>query len=119
MSKQIDELFSPERLRKNWKQAQSKKPDENPEQKNKNAPMSAFDALAASLQEHFYKENLTVLNLLMDSLYPVWESLFVDNAGENDPEMDAAEMISMAHELLNQIEDLSFAFSLNKNTEHS
>lgn len=114
MSKQIDELFSPERLRKNWEKAQSKKPDENPEQKNKKTPISAFDALAVSLQERFYGENLVVLNLLMNSLCPVWESLFAEDAGKNNPEMDAAEMISSAHELLNQIEDLSFAFSMNK-----
>ncbi|MEN6375661.1 MAG: hypothetical protein ABFD75_12910 [Smithella sp.] len=119
MSKQIDELFSPERLRKNWEKARSKKPDDNPEQKNKNTPISAFDALAVSLQERFYGENLAVLNLLLDSLYPVWELLFAEDAAKNNPEMGAAEMISLAHELLNQIEDLSFAFSLNKSAKQS
>jgi len=119
MTKQIDELFSPERLRKNWEQVESKEPDAKPEQKNKNAPMSAFDALAASLQERFQKDKLAVLNMLMDSLYPVWEALFAGNAAEIDPETDAAESILTAHELLNRIEDLAFAFSLNNNAEHS
>lgn len=117
MSKQLDELFSPQRLRKNWEKAQSNKPDEYPVQKNENMPMTAFDDLAVSLRKRFYGENLAVLNLLLDSLYPVWELLFAEDAGKNDPEMDAAEMISTAHELLNQIEDLSFAFSLNKSAE--
>ena len=119
MTKQIDELFSPERLRRNWEQVQSKEPDAKPEQKNINASMSAFDALAASLQESFHQDNLAVLNMLMDNLCPVWESLFAGNAGENDPETDAAASILTAHELLNRIEDLAFAFSLNKNAEHS
>lgn len=119
MTKQIDELFSLERLRKNWEQVQRKEPDAKPEQKNKNAPMSAFDVLAASLQESFHRDNLAVLNMLMDSLYPVWEALFAGNAGENDPETDATASILTAHELLNRIEDLAFAFSLHKNAEHS
>lgn len=118
MTKQIDELFSPERLRKNWEQVQSKEPDAKPEQKNENTPMSAFDALTASLQESFHQDNLAVLNMLMDSLYPIWKDLFAGNAGENDAETDAAASILTAHELLNRIEDLAFAFSLNKNAEH-
>jgi hypothetical protein len=119
MSKQIDELFSPERLRKNWEKAHKKKLDENPEQKNKNMQMSAFDALAVSLQERFYGQNLAVLNLLMDSLCPVWKSLFADDAEKNNPEVDAAAMILTAHELLNQIEDLSFAFSYDRSAGHA
>ncbi len=119
MSKQIDELFSPERLRKNWEKAQSKESDENTVLKNKNTPTAAFDDLAVSLQERFYGENLAVLNLLLDSLHPVWESLFAEDAGKNNPKIDAAEMILTAHELLNQIEDLSFAFNLNKSAKQS
>lgn len=119
MPKQIDEIFTPERLRKSWEKPGSKKFDDTSEQINKNIQMSAFDALRISLQEHFYGENLAVLNLLLDNLKPVWESLFAGHAGENKPVADAETMISAAHELLNQIEDLSFAFNIANSAKHN
>lgn len=119
MPKQIDEIFTPELLRKSWEKPRSKKPDDTLEQVNKNIQMSAFDALHISLQEHFYGENLAVLNLLLDNLKPVWESLFAGHAGENKPVADAETMISAACELLNQIEDLSFAFNIANSTKHN
>jgi hypothetical protein len=118
MPKQIEEIFTPERLRKSWEKLKSKRPDETQKKTNENAQMSSFNALYISLQEHFYGENLAVLNLLMDSLQPVWESLFADDAGNNNPAVDAETMIPAAHELLNQIEDLSFAFKIGNSAKH-
>lgn len=112
MSKQIDIFFAPERLRKNWEKQPVQKVDALPEENDHPEEMSAFYALRASLQEHFHGENLAVLNMLMDNLQPVWESLFDSGLRQNKPMADVSAMISMAHELLNEIEDLSFAFKI-------
>lgn len=113
MSKQIDIFFAPERLRKNWDKQPVRKADALPEDNGCPEEMAALYALRVSLQEHFQGENLAVLNMLMDNLQPVWESLFDKGVRENKPMADVSAMISAAHELLNEIEDLSFAFKVS------
>lgn len=107
MAKEIDEFFSSERLRKNWKSPAPAK--EAPRKKREKDPADAFDLLRLSISSRFSGDDLFALNVLVDELAS--QLSLLENPGPS-----AAETSPAVHETLNQLEDLLEAFELRDRT---
>lgn len=107
MSKEIDEFFSSERLRKNWKSPAPAK--EAPRKKREKDPADALDLLRLSIGSRFSGDDLFALNVLVDELASVLNLL-------EKPDSSAAEIAPAVHETLNQLEDLLESFELRDRT---
>ena len=112
MPTKIDELFAPERLRKNWQRAQktSKGPDRAKTEDQ--SPMEIFARLQSLIRSRFSGENLVVLNLLLDELHDLLIAAFPTGGDDKAPEENQAEPMPAIHELLNRIEDIVDAFEI-------
>jgi len=112
MPTKIDELFAPERLRKNWQRAQktSKGPDRVKTEEQ--SPLEIFVRLQSLIRSRFSGDNLVVLNLLMDELHDFLIAAFPTSGEDKTPGEDQAEPLPAIHELLNRIEDIVDAFEI-------
>ena len=109
VSNKIDDLFSPKRLRKNWRRSEEtvNRPD-NAEAEDQNA-LHIFAQLKRLIEEQFQGDNAATLNLFLEGLRALLVQRFPE-AGEVPEEPDALDL--EIHEALNQIEDLVEAFEI-------
>lgn len=103
MAKEIDEFFSSERLRKNWKSPEPAK--EATRKRREKDPADALDLLRLSISSRFSGDDLFALSVLVDELASRLSLL-------ENPGSSAAEIAPAVHETLNQLEDLLESFEL-------
>jgi hypothetical protein len=108
MSKEIDELFSSERLRKNWKRPAPAR--DAPRQKKEKGPGDALEFLRLSINNRFSGDDLFALNILVDELASLLDLL-------DNPDSSAAQIAPAVHETLSQLEDLLESLELRDRTE--
>lgn len=112
MPNKIDELFSPERLRRTWQKTQQ--PDDRPiiAEEEGQSPLEMFELLQRLITRRFSGDEAVVLNLLLEELHLHLCNVFpADRKMETPPENKKAR-IPAIHEVLNRIEDLVDAFEI-------
>jgi hypothetical protein len=112
MPTKIDELFAPERLRKNWQRTQKPSKDSGRRETEDQAPLEIFVRLQSLIRNRFSGDNLVVLNLLLDELHALLIAAFPTGGEGKAPEENPAEPVPVIHELLNRIEDIVDAFEI-------
>jgi hypothetical protein len=112
MSKKIDDLFAPERLRKNWQQAKASTGRPADTETEGETPITICGRLRTLIEERFSGDHAMVLNLLLDELQTLLASMFPTAGERPEPAEDPAEMIPAAHEILYRIEDLVEVFGM-------
>jgi hypothetical protein len=112
MPTKIDELFAPERLRKNWQRAKKTSKDTERVKVEEQAPLEIFVRLQSLIRSRFSGENLVVLNLLLDELHVLLVAAFPTGGEDEAPEENQADPIPAIHELLNRLEDIVDAFEI-------
>lgn len=103
MANKIDDLFSPQRLRKRWKQIEEStkravdaKAGETAEAEDQNA-LKLFEHMQCLVKERFAGNDAAALNFFLEEL----RELLTQN-----------DMSPAIHEVLNRIEDLVEAFEI-------
>ena len=109
LNNKIDELFLPERLRKNWLPA--KKPDDSPVvQKNVFGAMELFEDIKRLLKKRFSGNQAIALDPLLKELETLLLQMFPEPGKDHDSKEDFVILSISCNEVLNQIEDLTEAF---------
>ena len=109
MNDKIDELFSPERLRKNWFPVE--KPNDRPvAQKNVHSAMELFEYIKRLLKKRFSGNQVIALNSLLKELEMLLLQMFPEPEKDNDHKEDLTNLSISCNEVLNRIEDLTEAF---------
>ncbi len=108
MAERLDELFSPERLRKNWRREAAEETDKAGRKATEAIPLACLTQLQEMIPSRFTGEDLQTLNLMLEELGAMLEPIYGDG-GENAP---TAEERAALNELLNRIEDLVEAFEM-------
>lgn len=115
----IDELFSPERLRANWKKATN-----GNDQKVDSAPqiigyLQILHEVSVLVERRFSGDDALVLDLLLGDLnrlfkqkYPLAETLNTRIDENSTDEIDAVDV--QIAQVINQVEDLVDAFEIKK-----
>ena len=109
----IDELFSPERLRSNWK-----KLDNGNDQEVDIGPqlvgyLQILEGVSVLVEQRFSGDDAMVLNLLLGDLKGLLTQKF--SAAETVNSIDENGAVDVQIEqLINQVEDLIDAFEINK-----
>jgi hypothetical protein len=113
MTNNLDDLFSPERLRHRWQQ------DEVPAEKQEQADlqpsedaMAVFKRLQSRIQERFPGEQGQPLALLMNELEELLLRRFPQTENAHLTDDDKASLDPAIAALLNEIEDLVEALEL-------
>lgn len=111
MTTPLDDLFSPERLRKNWQRSTVPLADPTPAETAPAMPMALIHQLRDLIHDQFSAQDAAALNMMIDELEALMTRIFPDAAtdGDTHPQPDA---VPAAHEALNRIEDLVEAFEL-------
>ena len=112
MPTKIDELFAPERLRKNWQRTQKPSKDSGRVKTEDQAPLEIFARLQSLVRNRFSGDNLVVLNLLLEELHALLVAAFPTGGEGETEEENQAEPIPAIHEILNRIEDIVDAFEI-------
>ena len=115
MTNNLDDIFSPERLRRSWQQdevAAESKEERAAEPHEAETPLAVFQRLRGRIQERFPGKQGESLQVLMDELE---EKLLKRFPQTDDSEVSAEDNSSLNQEietLLNDIEDLAEALEL-------
>jgi len=112
MPTKIDELFAPERLRKNWKRTQKPTTGSDRVSKEGQSPFGIFSRLQSLIRSRFSGDNAVVLNLLLEELHALLIAAFPTEGEDEGPEENQADPIPAIHEILNRIEDIVDAFEI-------
>jgi hypothetical protein len=112
MTKKIDELFSPERLRRNWQKAKVHPEELAGSQTEAKSPQAIFARLQALIRDRFSGDDAVALNLLLEELQVLLDPVFPEAGKSQTPATDQAKMIPQLHEILNRIEDIVEAFEI-------
>ena len=108
LNNKIDELFLPERLRKNWLPA--KKPDNRPVAQKNDSAMELFEHIKRLLKERFSGNNAMALDPLLKELETLLLQMFPEPGKDHDSKEDFVILSISCNEVLNRIEDLTEAF---------
>ena len=115
MASKIDDLFSPQRLRKRWKQIEksAKRPVgvEASEVEDQNASQ-LFHRLQNLINNRFQGDDVAALNLLLQELHELIVRKFPEAEKELSAQEEKKDMSPAIHEVLNLIEDLVEAFEI-------
>jgi len=115
MAKNIDEIFSPERIRRNWNQVDEKAGKHNepksPLSVFSNA-MAEFDRLRGLIHQRFPGEQSYALNVMMKELHGLLVKRFPEAEDKKISQEDTLAFNQAVEEVLNQIEDLVEALEL-------
>ena len=115
MASKIDDLFSPQRLRKQWKQieksAQRPVGVEVSEVEDQNA-LQFFHRLQNLINNRFQGDDVTALNFLLQELHELIVRKFPEAEKEPSAQEKKNDMSPAIHEVLNRIEDLVEAFEI-------
>lgn len=112
MPKKIDELFSPERMRKSWQKTKERAGRPVRAEKEGESPLEIYEHLRDIIHGSFSGEDLVALNLLMDDLYSLLKQIYPQAEGGPIPADSATDILPAVHESLNRIEDLVEAFEI-------
>ena len=115
MASKIDDLFSPQRLRKRWKQIEksAKRPVgvEASEVEGQNA-LQLFHQLQNLINNRFQGDDVTALNFLLQELQELIVHQFPEAEKEPSARKEKNDTGPAIHEVLNLIEDLVEAFEI-------
>jgi hypothetical protein len=112
MPKKIDELFSPERLRKGWQKTKERTGGPVRAEREGESPLQIFEHLRDLIQRNFSGEDSVALNLLLDDLYVLLERTYPKAEESPIPTDSLTDMSPAIHDMLNRIEDLVEAFEI-------
>jgi len=101
MPNKIDELFAPERLRRNWQKTNKSADRPVIAETEGKSPLEIYEHLQILIKGRFSGDDALALNLLLEELHAHLIN------GENQ-----AETVPAIHEVLNRIEDLVDAFEI-------
>lgn len=110
MTTPLDDLFSPERLRKNWQR--SVVPAADPTTAKTAPPMALINQLRGLVQDQFSAQDAAALNMMIDEFEAMMVQIFPDVATDGDGTHPQSDAMVAAHQALNRIEDLVEAFEL-------
>jgi len=117
MPDKIDELFSPERLRKSWKKTKDQVAGPITGDKEGGSPFEIFERLRNLIQIKFSGDDASALNFLLDDLHAILTRMF-PNVGESQNQaISQADIVPAFHDVLNRIEDLVDAFEVARRRE--
>lgn len=118
MANKIDDLFSPERLRRNWRQIEENakraidaKADETDEAEDQNV-LKLFERMQCLVKERFAGNDAAALNLFLEELRELLTRMFLDAEKGANAQEEKNDMSPAIHEVLNRIEDLVEAFEI-------
>lgn len=112
MSNKIDDLFSPERLRRSWQKTKERKGGPVSAETDDKSPMEIYERLRNLIQARFSGDDVAALNFLLDDLQAMLIRMF-PQAGESLNQAEPqADMIPAFYDVLNRIEDLVDAFEI-------
>jgi len=115
LANKIDDLFSPERLRKRWKQiektAKSPVGVKASEVEDQNA-LQLFHRLQNLITNRFQGDDFAVLNFLLQELQELIVRKFPEAEREPSVQEEKNDMSPAIHDVLNRIEDLVEAFEI-------
>jgi hypothetical protein len=112
MPKKIDELFSPERLRKSWQKTKEQAGGLVTGERVGKSPLEIFEHLRNLVRAKFSGDDAAALNLLLDDVHTMLIRMF-PKAGESLNQAESqADMIPAVYDILNRIEDLVEAFEI-------
>ena len=109
MTKKIEDLLSPERLRGRWQRDEKKVPDPGSAEVEEQSALKIYAQLKRLIEEHFKGDEVEVLNLLLEGLKAFLVQRFPET-GEAPEDQEALDLAIT--ETLNQIEDLVEAFEI-------
>jgi len=112
MSKKIDELFSAERLRKQWRTAKTDEEAAAVADAESQTPVEIYESLRSLVDERFSGADAAALRSLLDELQDLLARLYPP---EGEPPGSAEERIKLVpavDEALCRIEDLAEAFEI-------
>lgn len=116
MASKIDDLFSPQRLRKRWKQIRedAKRPVgvEASEVEDQNA-LQLFHRLQNLVNERFRGDDVTALNFLLQELHELIVRKFSEAEKEPSAQKENNDTGPAIYEVLDRIEDLVEAFEIS------
>ncbi len=113
MTNQLDDLFSPERLRRNWQPAEkSAGRDKAQDEEKDRGPRELFERLQGLILGRFSEDDAEVLGLQLEHLRALLGRRFPDAEKAEPAPKEQAELNSAIDEVLNRIEDLAEAFEL-------
>ena len=115
MVKNIDEIFSPERIRRNWNQVDEKAGKHNELKSPSSAPsnaMAEFDRLQALIHQRFPGEQSFALDVMMEELHCLLKKRFPEDENKKNSPENTLAFNQAIEEILNQIEDLVEALEL-------
>jgi len=117
MPDKIDELFSPERLRKSWKKTKDQTAGLITGDKEGGSPFEIFERLRNLIQIKFSGDDASALSFLLDDLHAILTRMF-PNVGESQNQaISKADIVPAFHDVLNRIEDLVDAFEVARRRE--
>ena len=120
MSKRLDELFAPERLRTSWKgkdNSGGEKGRKDVQGSELKKVMITFERLKFLIERDFRGEQKEVLSVMMDELYDILLQRFPQDIEDRIPQEDEAALNPVLWEMIDRIEDVVEAFE-TANQEH-
>jgi hypothetical protein len=115
VASKIDDLFSPQRLRKRWKQIEksAKRPFgvEASEVEDQNA-LQLFDRLQNLINNQFQGDDVAALNFLLQELHELIVLKFPEAEKEPSAQKEKNDTGPAIYEVLDRIEDLVEAFEI-------
>jgi hypothetical protein len=112
MPNKIDDLFAPERLRRNWQKEKKRTGGPVSAETEGKSPLEIFARLQVLIKERFSGDDAVALNLLLEELHALLIPLFPTVEKSQIPAENQAEMTPFIHEVMNRIEDLVEAFEI-------
>jgi len=112
MPNKIDELFAPERLRRNWQKTNKSADRPVIAETEGKSPLEIYEHLQILIKGRFSGDDALALNLLLEELHALLIPMFPIVEKSQPPAENQAKTIPAIHEALNRIEDLVDAFEI-------
>jgi hypothetical protein len=112
MPNKIDELFSPERLSRNWQKTEKRAAKPVFAEADDQSPLKIFEQLQTLVKRRFSGDDAEALNLLLEELQTLLVAAFPPVEKGSTPAENQEENLPAIHEVLNRLEDLVDAFEL-------
>lgn len=115
MTNNLDDIFSPERLRHRWQQGEvptAREDEGDSEPHETQPPFAVFERLRGRIQERFPGEKGRPLAVLINELGELLQSRFPQTGDSEVSAEDQAALNQEIEALLNDIEDLTEALEL-------
>ena len=109
MNPKLDDLFSPERLRKNWQRSEETVKGQGTTEEQ--TPLHIFAYLKDLIEKRFQGDNAATLNIFLETLKTLLVRRFPE-AEQVEEDQDALD--TEIHDVLNKIEDLVEAFEIGR-----